>query len=182
MSEPNNPPPAVNPGEQDNATIRALRAEIDAQKEAARTATAEAERLKVAATERERAEMAEVDRLKAELSDAAAAKAEAQALRDEQGRYQSAFEGLYQAELAACPDDKREGLSKLSASGSWPDRLEALRTARGLLTGAPATAGTTTQPPAAAPPGAPEPPPPVDPNRKPSWGDVFKRPTAPGPV
>lgn len=191
---PETPTPAAttpNPGDTDS-TPRELRAQIEAANRRAREATeklAATERLAKEAsdardalqtrlTEREQAEMAEIDRLKAQLTDRDAKVAQLEPIRDEHGRYASAFEGMYKAELDALPEDKREVISSLSATGAWPDRLESLRKAKGLLPSAPppppTQAGTVTQPPGGVPtqPGAPTPSK-LDPKNPPQWGQVL---------
>ncbi len=174
--------PGANPGAQDNATIRQMREQVDAANKAARDAAAERDALQARITERERAEMAEADRLKAELADAQGQVAELAPLRDEHGKFVSAFEALYNDELAAAPEEQRAALGKLSASGSWPDRLEALRTAKGLLPSAtPAAAGSMTNPAGGAPttPGLPEPQA-FDWKNPPPWREVLSQPAAKG--
>lgn len=152
--------------------LQQLRGALEAAQREAREARERAEAFEALERDREREELAEVDCLKAELADRDGERQELAALRDERGRFTSAFEGLYQAELEAVPEEKREALARLSAAGSWPERLEQLRTARGLIGAAPAAAGTVTQPGM----GLPEVPPAraFDWRNPPTWAEVLK--------
>lgn len=185
MSDPTPPAPAADPGDQgtaqENATIRQMRAQIEAQTKAAKEASDRANVLQAQLTERERAEMAEIDRLKAEVGDRDKKIGELEPLRDEHGKFVSAFEAIYQNELALVPDDKRAAVETLSKVGSWPERLDALRAAKGLLPSAtpaaPAAAGTRTLPAGGAPPPAgDDKPKTMDPKNPPPWRDVLSRP------
>jgi len=189
MSDDGTPtPPANAGGEQENATIRQMRAQIEANAKAATDAAARAEVAERALKERERAELAEVDRLKAEMADRDKQLAALEPLRDQHGRFASALETYYQAELAAAPEAAKERLERLSAQGSWADRLETLREAKALLASAmppaaptPKVGGTHTQPPGGPPPPAEPPAPkPFDWQNPPSWGDVLKKPATAG--
>ena len=86
-----------------------------AQEDAAAAATAEkarADALAAQLAEIESASLSEVERLRKE-------NAELAPIRDEHGRFSSALQRLYEAELAAVPDDKREAVTGLSATGDW---------------------------------------------------------------
>lgn len=140
-----------NPVSADNSAIRAMRQELEASQARAKAAETAAAEAKAALTARERAEMAEIDRLKAELGDKQTLEAEAVRLRDEHGRFASAFEELYNAEMSQVVEEKREAVKLLSGAGAWPDRLSALRAARALMGPSAISAGTTTNPGAAGP-------------------------------
>lgn len=135
----------------DNAAFAKMRTDLAAA-QAARTELEE--KLKTA----ERARMDELERTKAELAETAK-REQALKARDEQAKqYEGAFEALYKDELAALPDDKRDRVAKLTAAGTWPERLSALREARALLGAPPVVAGTSTQPPAGGTPADQTPP------------------------
>jgi uncharacterized protein (DUF885 family) len=172
MSETNpNPTPADNPG--DNATIRELRAQIDASNKAAREAAEKASQFETKLKEIERAKLDETERLKLEIADRDKQIGDLAPIRDEHGKYVSVLEKLYTDELATVPEEKRAAVETLSKHGTWADRLELLRAARGLV-GAPAHgAGTKTNPGGGA--GDPEKDKPrtFDPKNPPSWGGVL---------
>jgi cell division septum initiation protein DivIVA len=174
MSEPANPTPAAEPGE--NSTIKHLRETAEAANRAAKEAADRAAAAEAKLTEIERAKLEENERLKLELADARKIEMEAATLRDELGRYQSTLQAQYEAELAAVPEEKRALVAQLSGSGSWPDRVKALQAAKSLAGTAPAAAGTITQPGTGTPP-APGAPPPtkLDPKNPPRLTDVFNR-------
>jgi hypothetical protein len=111
-------------------------------------------------------------RMQAELKDAQEKAKDAERLRAENGQFTSAFENLYNSELATLPEDKREAVERLSKSGSWADRVDALRNAKvliGSLPAPPAVAGTITQP------GGGTPPPTTPEAPKPRTPDEIKR-------
>jgi hypothetical protein len=171
MSDPVIPPtPAADPG--DNATIKAMREQIDAANKAAKDAADARAVAEKALQDIERAKLEENDRLKLELADAKAASADAATLRDELGRYQSTLQTQYEAELAAVPEEKRAQVASLSSAGSWPDRVKALQTAKSLLGAPPASAGTITNPGGITPPATP-PPAKIDLKNPPSLADAY---------
>lgn len=176
MSDTNPTPPAP-AGDQDNATIRAMREQIEAANKAAKEAADAKAALEKQLQDIERAKLEENERLKLELADAKKVETEAASLRDELGRYQSTLQAQYEAELAAVPEEKRALVASLSGAGTWPDRVKALQTAKSLLGTAPAAAGTHTEPGTGTPP-APGTPPPakIDPKNPPRLSDAYARP------
>ena len=140
-------------GGEDNSVIRSLREEIRKRDEALREAeglkskAAESEQLRAKLTEIERAKLDEIDRLKAEREDLLGFKTKAEALQGETAKYETAFRNLYDAEMASLPESAREKVAKLSSTGSYAERLDALRTAKDLIVPAVIrSAGTVTQP------------------------------------
>lgn len=140
------PPPAPPSGDPPDDPgkpnpVRQLREQLDAEKKARQAAEARAKEL-------EREKLSEAERLRAENE-------ELKPIRDEHGRYASALQEIYEAELAAVPEDKRGSVEALSSSGSWDQRVKALRAARSLIPADPAPkpakpAGTSTNPPGGA--------------------------------
>lgn len=169
-----------------NAAFAAMRIELEKEK----TARAEEARQRAEMEERlktiERRDMDELNRTKAEKDDltkrAVDQEAELIRLRDEHGKFVSAYEAMYTEELTSVPADKVDALKKLSASGSWSDRYDALRTAKGLLPPppGPAVAGTRGQPAGGTPPPPNTDPKPetIDPKtiKNMSWGQVLPTP------
>lgn len=143
-----NPQP---PGE--NHVIRGMRQEIEASKDAERQAKAEAAEFKAKLESIEREKLDEVERLRLEKQDLETKAREAEALRDQNGRFASKFQTLYESALASVPEEHREAVADLSASGNWDDRYDALQKAMKLVNvkPEPVKAGTVTQPGAAGP-------------------------------
>lgn len=117
----------------DNATIVAMRAQIEAANKAAKEAKERADSLEAQVKERERSEMAEMDRLKAEKADAEAKVSELEAFRNEHGQFASKLEAMYTSQLEAVPEAQRAQVESLSKQGTWADRLEALNAAVALI-------------------------------------------------
>jgi hypothetical protein len=151
------PVPAPTPSGDDNATIRAMRAQIDAATQAAKDAEEQRKALETKLTELERRDMDEKQRLSAELEDAKKAAADAEKLRNEHGQFVSAFESIYNNRLASVPDEHRSTVEKFSKNGDWQARIEAIDAAMAMLkiTPAPVAAGTITQPGGGTPPPTP---------------------------
>lgn len=168
----NIPNPVENPPE--NATIRQMRDQIEASNRRAADAEEARKQAEERATALEREKMDEMERLKAERADAEKRIKELEPIRDEHGKYVSAFQNLYQQELQAVPEEHRARLEKLSGTGTWADRVELLRDAKALISTpaeAPARFGTPTNPPipGATPPPPSAPPAPASPK---DWGRV----------
>lgn len=154
--EPQDPP-------KDNSVIQHMRTQIDAANTKAREQEARAAELQTRLDAIEREKMSEADRLRAEADDAKRAadahSQELERLRDENGRYTSRLETLYTEELQSVPEDKRSQVEALSKSGTWDERLEALRAAKALLPPAtftvprvqPGTPGAVVDPPVVPP-------------------------------
>ena len=176
MNEDNTMPTATQP-EPDNSTIRSMRAELDRLSKEAKDHADRAKNAEARLQEIDRAKLDEVERAKAELADRDKELSELRPLRDELGRYTSAFESLYTQELDSVPEDKRPVVESLSRNGSWADRLEALRASKALITVAPTNqsvrAGTVTQPaPAPSPTSVVAPSKPIDPKTV-TWSEAF---------
>ena len=157
-------PPAGTQNDAENSTIKLMREQIDA---ANREKAASADALKAAETARteaedklkaiERGKLEETERLRLEKAEAETKLSELTPLRDEVGKYASAFEKLYNDQIAALPEEKRETAKALTVVGTWADRYEALQKVSGLIGAAPAAAGTRTQPTGILPvPGTPQ--------------------------
>jgi hypothetical protein len=157
--------------EPDNSAIRAARQHAADLEQQLKDAKAQLADVSGRLTEKERAEMAELDRLKAEKADADAKIQELEAFRDEAGRYQSRFKGMYEAELASIPEEQRARAEKLTSAGTFAERFEALQELKAMFPAAPVQAGTRTNvPPAGAvPPASTPPPPPASPKE---WGSI----------
>jgi hypothetical protein len=152
MSDTTITPPAGDPNAE-NSAIRALRASQEAEKKRADAAEA---RL----TEIERGKLEEGERLKLELADRDKKLTELGAKAGKLDRYEQAFQSQYQRELAAIPEAQRPAVERLSSTGDWNDRVEALQTAKGLLVPplpTPPTGGTVTQPGSGSVPTPPNP-------------------------
>jgi len=143
-------PPAGDPNAE-SSIVKQLRERGDAEK---RRADELAQKLQ----DQERAKLEENDRLKLELQDRDKKLAEVGQRAAKVDQYETAFQTLYTQELAAVPEAARASVERLSKSGDWNERLEALRDARGLLAPTaptPPVAGTVTQPTGSAPPTPP---------------------------
>lgn len=155
----------------DNSTIKHLRETIDTLTRDKAAAESKATELESRLTSIEREKMDENERLKAEKADLEAKAKEADALRDENGRYTTAFKSIYDQELSAVPEEHRERLQKHTSSGTYAERVEALRDLKALLPAAQTARpiGTITNPgtPGAVQPMAPAPAAPTDPK---NWG------------
>lgn len=157
----------------DNAAFAAMRKALDAQ--TAKTAALETEKAELAAKNKafEDASKTELERLKEQAS-------EADKLRDENGRFTTATQKLYEAALAGVSEEKREAVAALSASGNYAERLALLQSATALIgVAAPpaANAGTGAAPARGNLPGnvpAPELPKTFEEINKLSWGDALR--------
>jgi hypothetical protein len=168
---PDDPPAPPAPTEPDNSAIRAARqhaADLEQQLKDAKTQLAD---VSGKLTEKERAEMAELDRLKAEKTEAEGKIKELEGFRDEAGRYQTRFKGMYEADLSSIPEEQRQRAEKLTANGTYADRYEALQDLKAMFPTAPVQAGTRTNitPAGAVPPASTPPPPPSSPKE---WGSI----------
>jgi hypothetical protein len=165
MSEtPITPTPAVTPEVQDNSAIRDMRAKIDAEATARKSAEAEAADLKNKLTEIERSKLDELERVRLEKEDLAKTSAQTQSeleqARNELGQFQTLAEAEYNQLLATVPPEKRAAVEGIAGSGTWADRLSKARNAMSLIGAAPVQVGTPGMPPASTPtvtPGTPEP-------------------------
>lgn len=119
------PEPAV-----DNAAFAAMRTALAAQ--TAKAAALETEKAETAAKLKafEDASKSELERLTERAN-------EADRLRDENGKYVSATQKLYEDALAGIPEDKRELVAGLSATGNYAERYNALQAATKLMGTAP---------------------------------------------
>lgn len=148
MPEPNTPPTggeiATGPAP-DNAAFARMRTELAA----AQAATKD---LQEKLTTMDRARMDELDRTKAELADAGKKTEALQAQASRATEYEASFKALYDGEIAALPAEKQARAGRLSAHGSYPERLEALKEYKAELGTGPLTAGTVTAPGQSAPP------------------------------
>lgn len=145
------------PTSTDNATIQEMRAQIDsltrdlkAAPSAEELAALKSERdeLKSKVTEAEREKMTEIQRLQSELEELKPFKDQATNLTQQwetvEKRAQSEYEGI----LAGVTDEAhRAAVERLSAQGSWMDRVDLARHAVSILPQPqPKAAGTVTQP------------------------------------
>lgn len=178
------------PKVEDNSTIREMRSLIEAAnkqaKEAAETAAAEtAARLELEnkLKEIERSKLDENERLKLSLQDSIKALQEKEAalqefepLRDQLGRFQSKFESMYQAELAAIPESVRASVEALTLRPTYAEAYEAIQAYKATLPPPALRVGTVTQPGGTPPAPVPEQKPNLtfDDVRKMGWGDVLK--------
>jgi hypothetical protein len=151
MSDTTITPPAGETAE--NSTIRQLR---QAQADEKKRGDDLAEKL----TTIERGKLADTERLTLELADRDKKLTDLGAKAGKLDRYEQAFQAQYQRELAAIPEAQRAAVERLSSTGDWNDRAEALQTAKGLLVPAapvPPAGGTVTQPSGGTPPAPPAP-------------------------
>lgn len=128
--------PAVSTG--DNAAFARMRTELAAEKQ--RTTDLE-EKLK----EIERSKMDETERLRLEKDEALKYASELSPHKDRAIALEAKFTKLYADELASLPDDRREGMARLTQFGTAEERFEALIEAKKMFA-IPVTAGTVTQP------------------------------------
>lgn len=124
-------PPQPNP--ENTSTIQAMRAKIDEANRLAKEKEQEAATLKAQLDEIEKAKLSEIERLKLERDEASQKLSELDRIRDENGRYTSTFEKLYQDTLQTVPEDKRADIETLTAQGTWADRYTAIQAAVKLL-------------------------------------------------
>lgn len=130
-AEGQQPPPA---GEQDNSTIREMRAELERTKAAEREAREQMKLLNTTLKERQRAEMSEQDRLRAELEEVRNAAAQLEHHRDELGRWQSWAQKDYEGIINRIEDpETRQAVQRMSSSGDWRERLESLKGAQEIV-------------------------------------------------
>jgi len=111
-------------------------------------------------TDIERGKLADTERLTLELADRDKKLTELGQRAAKVDQYETAFQTLYTQEMATVPETARASVERLSKSGDWNQRLEALRDARGLLapaTPVPPAGGTVTQPTGGAPAPTPQP-------------------------
>jgi len=123
--------PVVTPPE--NSTIRDMRAKVEESTRAAKAAADEAAQLKAQLDAIEREKMSEQEKLRADLALAQEKAKELDTVRDEHGRFASAFENLYNEALSQVPEDKRADVERLTSQGSWADRYQALQSASKLI-------------------------------------------------
>lgn len=116
-------PPA---GIAESNPIKELREQYDFQKNTLKAERESKVALEARIKELELAALGDTDRMRKELEDL-------KPLRDENGRYKSVVQSLYDAELAAVPEDVRAKLESLSATGEPDVRLQTLRTMKELL-------------------------------------------------
>lgn len=178
MTETQGTPAPVEP---ENATIRAMREQVENANKTAREereAKAESDRraaeLEAKLKEVERSQLDETERLRLALADEQKKAAELEPLRDEVGKFASRFQELYEKELATVPDAQRPSVEKLTAGGSWADRYAAIQDAKALIQPGPIKAGTVTQPGGTPPAPADAPKPVWDPKQgAPGWGTAL---------
>lgn len=154
VSEQNNPAsptlPPVTPSE-DNATIRQMREQIAESNRIAKENEKRAAEAEAKLTEIERAKLGEIERLRLEKEEAFGKLNEANGLKTELETLSKSFQIIFEAELAALPQEHRERVEKLTAHGNPAQRLDALREIKALLGTAPKSAGTVTNPAAPGP-------------------------------
>lgn len=179
------PPEETPPGGEtpENSTIRQLRQSQDAERIRAEAEKKRADDLAEQLKTIERGKLADTERLTLELADRDKKLTELGQRAAKVDQYEAAFQTLYAQELAAVPDAARTSVERLSKSGDWNQRLEALRDARGLLAPpqpVPPAGGTITQPgggaPAAPPAGDPPAKAPLTPEqlRRSSFGPIIQ--------
>lgn len=176
------------PAPAENATIRQMREQIDAEAQARKDAEAQLKDVKEKLTAKEREELAENDRLKAELADAQQKLATSSNLEAQLAEANLTFQETYDGLLASAPDEAKETLKQLSQNGPWPERLRQLKAGMKLANIATPVVqvGSSTQPTAVTPPTPPSSGVPavteqaLPGNRIPSWNEAFKRPATPG--
>lgn len=136
----------------ESAHIKELRSAFDSQKQELKSEKEAKIALESRIKELELASLSEVDRLKRENADLSP-------LRDENGRYKSVVQSLYDAELAAVPEEFRSKLESLSATGEPDVRLQTLRTMKEIMPTKPVLTaqGTVTQPANRTEPGTEKP-------------------------
>lgn len=150
-------PPEVDPIPADNSVIREMRQKIDSMAselkglEELKAKAKEADDLKAKLTEIERAKLDEIDRLKVEKDELTGKVKESESLKSQLDQFNKSFESMYRSELAGVPDDQKSRAEKLSASGTWAERLEAIREVKELMPAAKLKAGTATNPTAPGP-------------------------------
>jgi len=110
-----------------------MRAKVEESTRAAKAAADEAAQLKAQLDAIEREKMSEQEKLRADLALAQEKAKELDTVRDEHGRFASAFENLYNEALSQVPEDKRADVERLTSQGSWADRYQALQSASKLI-------------------------------------------------
>lgn len=138
----------------DNAAFARMRQALDAANTKAAALEAEKTDLAAKLKTHEDASKTELERLQEQAK-------EAERLRDENGRFASATQKLYDDALALVPEDKRQAVADLSANGNYAERYLALQKATALIGTAPApsNAGTAATPTRGTQPGDANPPP-----------------------
>lgn len=144
---------------EENTTIQQMRGQIDAANAERDEAKAKATELESRLTNLEREKMGDIERLTAEKNDLAKTLGEVRnenaqiaALRDENGKFLSKFESLYNEGIQSLPEDKREHAIKVTSQGTFADRYESLKGLQSLLGDLPTAEGPkgnpslTTQP------------------------------------
>lgn len=159
MSEVQEPTAQTQEPAVENSTVRTLREQLRALEKSAKEQQARADALAQEKLERERAEMTEIDRLRSEREEFAAKAAIAETVKSQLDQQNQVFAGMFDAKLASVPEEYRQHVATLAASGSPIERLEKLESAMKLIPRAPIVAGTVTNPgspavvqPATAPP------------------------------
>lgn len=164
----------------ENSTIREMRAQLDAAKNAIKEKDAAiAERdtklseTTTKLTEYEKAQMTESERVQAELKEAREKAAEAETLRNELGQYTSGLEKVFNTKLSAIPEEHRDRVAKLAENGAnWPAKLDILESAIALIPAPAAVAGTRTNAGGGVNNTSGQT---FDPKNPPGWGDAFKK-------
>jgi flagellar biosynthesis GTPase FlhF len=143
-------PPKPDPSEENNSTIREMRAQVEAANKAAKEAEAARKDLDAKLKEKERAEMDEIERLKSINEEHEAKLKEAEDAKAERDALAATLEQSYKDKLAKVEEDYRANAEALSKHGNWAERIAALDAAIGLIpkpksvpTGGAAGSGTT---------------------------------------
>lgn len=130
-----------------NAAFAQMRIKAEAAEAQAETERKSREALEAKLTEIERAQMTEAERVKAELADAQKKAADADAFRDEVGRFKGKVQAECDALITALPQDKQDAIRELTQHVPLDDRLGAIRkAAQALNVATPVVGGTVTQP------------------------------------
>lgn len=135
--------------EQDNATIRKMRDDLDKAREAHQKL---ADELKAAQTQAEQAaeeaenlrreKLGDVERLSRERDEAHKKAGEFAKYKDLYDGADSKFKALYEERLASAPEEHRGTLQELSARENWQASFDSLNAAIKLIPAAPVSAGT----------------------------------------
>lgn len=156
----------------DNAAFARMRQALEAEKAAATARQQEIDVIKAELKKHQDASKTELERLQEAAKDA-------DKLRDENGRFASATQALYEKALEAVPAEKKDAVTLLSSNGNYAERLTALNAAVALI-GAPApvaNVGTSTAPATGAQAGGTSTPPTMPKTfeeiSKFSWGDAL---------
>lgn len=132
--------PNLSPPPSESNPLRQLRDQYDANRAELKATQAKLVELEAAAEESRRARMDEIDRLRLEADEGKQAKVQA-------ARLSEVASALYEDELKAVPDDKRENLRTLTFMDGDPAMsLTRLKAAKQLLPPSTVPAGTVTNP------------------------------------